>query len=260
MIEAMSLVRAVLAGDAAQEGEALRLGKAFADDGRNRRHDRYVIAAMLKQMALERKGLKSRTDMLAEREKAAAELYAEFSDVPEVYRLFLGIARNSTEPKARTVIADLLKKPAPENIKGEAQAMLERFDLPGRKFDLKFRLTNGTEFDLSKHTNPVVLYFWGSWGNATAAAMPLIRSAARNSSAVFVGINCDSHPLPVRDGLKGEPVPGLQRWEPLAVGSPIAKELRVNQVPSVYVFHRGGILKGFGHPKELAALLQGLPK
>lgn len=265
-IEAASLLGAVRAGDAAKEAEALRGAQAFVADARNSRGDRYHVAAAVKQWTVEKKGLKDRTALLAEYEKAAAELYDGFPDVPEVYHNFLGLARNAaTGAKARALATDLLQKPAPAEVKAEAQAVIDRLDLRGKTLDLKFGLNNGTVFDLARQKgSPVVLYFWSNLGRASADAMPIIRAAAPGAGSVavagktpvFIGVNLDVDPRAAAAGLDGQPPPGAQRWEPVGVSGAVPRQLRVNQVPTVYVFNGQGVLSGFGPPRELPALLE----
>ena len=254
-IEVVSLLRGVRSGAEARAADADRLAQTYLADRSNAKRDRYLVASMLKQMAVEKKGLKDQTALFAEYEKNAAALFADFADVPEVYQLFLGLARNAPEAQARQIAADLLQKPAPPEIKAEAQAVLDRLDMPGKTLVLKFLMNDGTEFDLAKQKGtPVVLYFWASWSPGSVAALPQIREAAKRK-AVFVGVNLDLEPAAAQRALGGEPLPGLQRWEPRGIKGDVPQQLRLNRLPLVYVFDDRGVLRGTGHPRELANLL-----
>lgn len=254
-IEVVSLLRAARGGSAEAEAGATAVAQGFVDDDTNSRRDRYVIASMLKQRAVEKKAPGDPAALLSEYEKNAAELYAEYADVPEVYHLFLGLARNSPEAKARQLAADLLAKPAPPEVKAEAQAILDRLDMPGKTIDLKFITDDAKVFNLEEHRGkPVVLYFWSGRGRGSVTALPLIRDAAAGE-ATFVGFNIDPDWVAARKALGDESIPGAQGWDPRGFSGDVPRQLRLEGVPRVYVFDAQGVLRGFGHPRELSALL-----
>lgn len=255
--EVTSLFYAVRFGDTADESKAIDAANAFVADASNSRHDRYVIAAMLKQWAVIKQNIKDPAALFAAYQKNASDLYASYSDVPEVYYLFLGLARNApTSQSARSIATDLLNKPAPANVKKLAQDVLDRLDLPGKTIPLKFALGNGTTFDSTKvQGTPFVIYFWASWGDATIQGFPQIRDAAANTNAIFVGINLDQSPQAQLEAPDGSAPPGPQHWEPAGLDGAVPQALRVWQIPSVYVFDAQGVLTGFGPPSQLASLL-----
>jgi len=257
-IEVISLLKVVRTGDAAREKEALQLADTFAADGRNSRRDRFIVASTAKQWAVQKRGLTDRAALFAEYEKNATALYADFADVPDVYHLFLGLARNAPTPaKAREVAADLLAKAAPPEVKTEAQAVIDRLKMPGKKLELKFVVNDGSEFELAKHKGTaVVVYFWTSSADEpTKRAMAAIRTAASATRASFVGVNLDPGSTTRLLAPDGQPPPGPQHWTPVGINGPVPRQLRVNQVPSVYVFNAEGILQGFGPPATLPTLL-----
>jgi len=259
-LEVMSLLRAASAGETSHEADAQRLAQMFISDARNTRRDRYLVAARSKQLLVEKAVTRGRSAAILEAEKVATELYASFPDVPDVYNHFIGLANIAEPQKARRIAADILKKDAPDKVKWHAQLVLDRLNLPGSSPQIKFLATNGQEFDLAKHRGTtVVVYFWASRASAVEAT-EAIRTAAREGKATFVGVNLDIDPGPVRLGFGGEPMPGLQRWEPQGIRGGVTRQLCVERVPSVYVFDGNGELHGFGSASKVNELLEAATK
>lgn len=256
-IEAVSLIRAAQGGDIASVHEAERASREFLADRRVSKADRYTVAAIEKSWEVQRKKLPTAAAYLAEYERNARLLQAEYADVPAVYDLFLSMAINAEEAKARALVAEIQSLPAPEQVKVAARQIIERYDLPGKKLDLQLRTLGGKDIDLSVlQPGPVVVYLWSDVGTATRWQMPLIRAAAAaHPNAQFVGVNLDADPRPIREGLDGEAVPGLKIWEPLGLRGVLPKQLFAQQIPWVYVFDKSGILHGMGDPHRLADLL-----
>jgi hypothetical protein len=217
---------------------------------------------VVQQWSIHKQKLNNRNAEFEAYEKAGNALFSQFPDVPDAYYYLLGLAKNAPTPqRARNLAANLLEKTAPAEVKAEAQAIIDRQDMVGRTFPLKFGVTNGAEFDLTKEKGrPVVIYFWANRGIETAAALPSLRAAATNAQIRFVGVNLDSSPMALVKAPDGNSPPGLQAWEPLGVAGTIPKQLHVAQMPSVYVFDASGVLRGFGPPRDLAAMIQALGK
>lgn len=256
-LEVTSLLSAVRSGGVAYEEEAQELAQAFIADQRNARHERFVVASLVKHGAVQKRKLQSPEAVFAAYEENAAELRAQFGDEPEWYWFRLGLARTAPDPaKARQLASDLLSSAAPEEVKVEAQAVIDRQDLAGKTLPLAFVVSDGTRFDLAQSKGTaVVVYLWANASEPSATAMPAIRQAAATTSARFIGVNLDQTSLAQRTAPDGQPPPGPQAWEPLGLGGAIPRQLRADRVPMVYVFDAGGVLVGFGSPDRLAALL-----
>ena len=170
-IEAESMLRAVQVGGVEHETKALRLARDYRADKTNPSRDRFRIAAMVRQVGVQKENHgESREDVLAAYEKAAMDLYGEFPDEPAVYEMFLGVARNAEPVKARAVANRLLVMPAPGIVKDEAKAILARLDLPGKVLATEWTDEGGAFRSVPNYKGKIVVFYaWASWAPSADA-------------------------------------------------------------------------------------------
>jgi cytochrome oxidase Cu insertion factor (SCO1/SenC/PrrC family) len=249
------LLRAVQAGDVTVEHKADRLAREYRNDPTNPKRNRFQVASIVKQTEVKKKKLKTMDELIAAYEQNANDLMAEYGDVEEVYDLYLGVARNAAPEKAKAVAQGILRKPAPAYIKEQAQAIIDRLDMPGKKIDLELTAIDGTDFQLSKQEGKIVLiYFWATWGQGSMAALPEIKKAA-SSEVILVGVNMDQDLETAKKAIASEGLPGIHHFDARGLNGSVATQLHVWQMPGVYVFNAKGILTGFGTTRDLANLL-----
>jgi hypothetical protein len=190
-IEAESMLRAVQVGGVEHETKALRLARDYRADKTNPSRDRFRIAAMVRQVGVQKENHgESREDVLAAYEKAAMDLYGEFPDEPAVYEMFLGVARNAEPVKARAVANRLLVMPAPGIVKDEAKAILARLDLPGKVLATEWTDEGGAFRSVRNYKGKIVVFFaWASWAPSADADQKI--KTLLPPSAVLVSVNLD---------------------------------------------------------------------
>lgn len=259
-IEVEALFGAVRAGAGEHEPKAVRLAREFRANQGNPSRERYQIAAMVREREVRQQNHgESKEDVLAAYERAAMDLYGEFPNEPGVYELFLGVARNADAPKAREVANRILLMPAPPAVKDEARAMIARLDMPGKPFVAEWTDDKGAPHAVSDYKGRVlVFYVWASWAGATDADRQV--KAQMLPSAVLVSVNLDNDTALGKAARIRADLGGVAYYDNRGLDAPLARQLRANRVPGVYVVDRRGIFIGGGAPDTLAALLDSAAK
>lgn len=254
-MEVTTLLDAVDAGQVTEETRAVQLGASFRNDHANSEADRFQVARQMMELELEKKNLRSdaRTEDL---DRQADMLSTEFPNNPGVYRLYLEVVENASEAKARQVADKILSASAPAAIKDQARTVIERYDLVGKAVALDFVSESGTAFKLAdKKGKIVVAYVWSGATRTSAAAFASVAKAIKPEHEV-VGINVDKDVARAKATIAQEKPPGLQYVDERGLGSPVATQLKIVDVPCVYVFKANGELAGFGSAGQLAKLLK----
>ena len=252
-LEALSTLLAAEAGAADQEPKALRLAMAFRNDAGNSEADRFDLAA---RMASYQIGLKhlQREDTVLAYEKKADDLAVEFPKNAELYRIYLGVMRVASAQKARQVANKILLAPAPAEIKSEAQAMLDRFDMVGTRVPLEFTAVDGTRFQLEKQAgNRVVVYVWTAQSDTSKEVFLTVGKLA--GAATLVGVNVDQDVAAAAQFAAVNHAPGIRYADARGLRGPVAMQLKIQDVPSCYVFGPDGKLVGFGAIDTLSTLV-----
>lgn len=254
-LEITNLLDAVHVGEVAEEPRALRLGMKFRNDKANAEADRFQIATRMMHLDVEKKKLRSNEARLEEFERQADNFLAEFPGNADVYRLYLGVVQNAPEAKARQAANKILLAPAPEAIKQQARTVLERHDLIGKSPSLEFVGEGETAFNLEdKRGKVVIAYVWSGANQSSLSTFSTVASAMTAQHEV-IGINVEKDVAKARATIAKEKPPGLQYVDARGLGSPAAAQLKVVDVPCVYVFRTDGKLVGFGPVGQLTELL-----
>lgn len=252
-IEALSTLLAADAGATEKEPIALRLGLAFRNDRSNNENDRYEVASATVDYNLRKKNLAA-GEMMGEYEKKADTLVAEFPQNAELYRTYIGVMRVSTPARARAVALKVLTTAAPAEVKADAQFILDRLDLIGTKPALEFPTTDGKTFRLDDQAGKVVvIYIWTAQSPAFASVFDTARGFG--GRATLVGLNVDQDIERAAAASEKFNAPGAQYADARGLKSPLASWLKVQDVPSFYVFSRDGRLAGIGGFNELPNLM-----
>jgi hypothetical protein len=254
-LEVTSLLDAVDLGETGEEKRAIELGMRFRGDHGNSENDRFQVARQMMELEVENKKLRAEA-RLDELERQADQLVTEFPQQAGVYRIYLDVVENASEAKARQVAEKLSRSAAPATIKDQARTVVERYDLVGKTVGLDFVSENGTAFKLGdKKGKIVVAYVWSGASRASMAAFASVTKAIKPEHEV-VGINVDKDVTKAKATIAHEKPPGLQYVDERGLGSPIASQLKIVDVPCVYVFNVEGKLAGFGSAGQLPKLLK----
>jgi hypothetical protein len=254
-LEVTALIDAVQAGEVSEEPKALRLGMTFRNDKQLPEAQRFQVAARMMHLAVAKKNPRTDAERLAEYENQADNLLAEFPQNREVYAIFLGVVRNAPEAVARRAARKLILGPAPEDLKEQAQSVIDRYDMVGKRVDLEFATATGSNFDLASHKgNIVVVYTWSARTPAYKSAFRVAAAAAEKGHLV-VGVCVDTDPKAANELVSRENPPGVQYADARGLASPVAVRLRILDDPCIYVFDANGTLAGFGPTAMLGELL-----
>lgn len=254
-LEVTSLLDAVDLGEVDHEARATQLGMNFRRDHTHPEGERFQVARQMMELEMEKKKLRAEA-RLDELERQADALATEFAGNAGVYRLYLEVVENTSEAKARQVAQKITSGPAPAAVKDQARTVIERFDLVGKTVGLDFVSENGTAFKLGEKKGKIVVaYVWSGASRASVAAFASVSKAITPEYEV-VGINVDKDVAKAKATIAQEKPPGLQYVDARGLGSPVATQLKVVDVPCVYVFKANGELAGFGSAGQLTKLLK----
>lgn len=255
-IEVVSTLRAVQTGAIEQEARALRMAQEFRADTKLPSLDRYHVATTVTQIEVRKKNLVNQVDLMAEYEKRALDLYGEFPNEPAVMEMLLGVARNATPTQARSVAAQILRLPAPQNIKEEAQAVIDRLDQPGKPLAVEWQDDKGKFHKTADYKGKVlVFYLWSTWTPASEAAHPVVVGSLK-ADVVLVSVNVDTQVDKGKSAKNKSPLSGIDYYDSRGLAGPLPKQLKASKVPAVHVVDANGIYIGTDSPKNLPELLK----
>ena len=255
-IEAVTLMQAVQLGLTAEEPRAQRLAAEFRSDLKQSSAHRYEVASLMTQSEVWKKKIKDRDALMAEHERHAFVLLGEFPGEPAIYERFLGIAHNSNSAKAREMAEHVLMMPAPTHLKEQALAVLDRLNLPGTSPGLEWQDENGVSRKISDYKGKIVIFYvWATWIPEAENAHALVASAV-SAGIELVCVNVDTDVTQGQQARKKTTLPGGNYYDERGLKSPLALQLKANQVPGVHVIDAKGVYVGRGLPSDLPKLLQ----
>jgi len=251
-IEALATLSQAQLGDVGSEPRALRLGYVFRQDLQNDEGDRFEVAARMMEYSIGQKQLPA-SQLMGEYEKRADGLVAEFPKHAGVYNIYLGLMRISSVVDARRMATKVLVSPADSTVKDQAKDILAQLDLVGTRPEIEFTAVDGTQFQLKDQLGKIVVfYIWTSQSQEVAQVFTAVRQ--NTSGATLVGVNIDQDPAAAAGAAARSGAPGIQYSDTRGLKGPLPQQLKVQQVPSVYVFRADGTLAGFGAVSDLARL------
>jgi len=256
-IEAIAELHGVKDGDAAQEKNAMELGKAFRADRSHSVNARTSVALAMDRLALSGKiKAKSVADRPSEKEKVADGIRAELGHTPELHEYYVEIARAGDMFTAKRIATNLLQWPTAANIRAEAQAIVDRSALVGQKLTLQLPLLEGGTVDLAQTTGgPTVLVAW-----SPSAGSDMLQSLAPFRNTVppgvrFVYLALGGTAVDAAAQCARAPLKGLYCQQLKNTVGPVNKALKLKSVPYLYVLNKEGKVAGFGPVGELPGLL-----
>jgi thiol-disulfide isomerase/thioredoxin len=126
----------------------------------------------------------------------------------------------------------------------KAAGARKRLQSEGKPFTLRGTTTDGRPFDLASHRGRVVVvYYWASWCEPCKQELNTLQSLAtkygRNGLTV-VGINLDTDQQAFLATQRASRFPGILLREPGGLDGPLANDMGILTLPTVFVVDRQG--------------------
>ncbi len=177
----------------------------------------------------------------------ARQLLKDFPKREEPWEMLLAVAMKAPEAKARILAREIVEGTASEAVKTQARAVLNKLELLGKPFQLKFTALDGREVDLSKMRGRVVLVdFWATWSGPYVAQWPQFKTACQiwqNMGCEVVGISFDTDKETLKTFLAGEKVEWPQYFDGQGWKNKIGLENDIKSLPALWLIDKKGILR-----------------
>ena len=185
----------------------------------------------------------------------AEKLRHEFGDLPEVFRLYAGVAKGADMKNAMRLAEKIIASSAPAETTAEAGAILNRQLLIGRRLNGKLTSLDGKTVDFEKGIrNPTLIYVWPishpDLLRGIAAAKKVLPA---NAQIVYFSPGATEAQL--RDIKKQPPIKGAFCYQPAGQSRSFAEQLQLQHAPYVFVLNGSGAVVGYGAARELPGLL-----
>jgi hypothetical protein len=241
-LEAIMLVQAVQSGDTAIEGRMETTVNAFINDKTVGEAYRAEIAGTHAFAGLAGKAL-SADEMSNAQEKIARSLMLSFPSQPQGYESLLTLAQQKDMVKEKALLQELLATPAPVSVKQSVQLLLERLALVGQPFsDVLSDAGAKTVQSAVVAGKPTLVYTWASWSPGSIDMAEKL--AKRNTAAAnLVGVNLDSDQTVAMDLATKHGLPGAQQFDSRGADGALAKRLKVNGAPLVFLIDAKGVIQ-----------------
>jgi hypothetical protein len=254
-IQVISLLRAANTGTIELEPQALRLARDYRSDTANASHDRYQVAMTVLQREILRKTIKDQAQLMQEYHDRALDLYGEFPNEPAVFELFLGVARNAEPVLGRSTADAILRMPAPDSIKSEAQAVIDRLDMPGKPVAFEWQDESGKSFSVANFKGKILIFYvWASWAHNSIDGFSLV-AAAKGPGIEVISVDVDTDPQKGRQAMSKTDIGAIVYSDGRGMKGPLPQQLRAYRVPGVHVVDAKGTYVGTGSPADLGGLL-----
>lgn len=230
-IEVFALIRQVVSVHDPENIDALKL--YFADSSLSN-ETRYDILSTLKGVELRLGRIKTRNDLRETRLAHARELINEFPENPKGYGYMLSVAKSIPGEKAASIARDISVMPsAPPEIRAGARRLASQREMEGKPFNL-------TAVDTQKYMGkPLVVY---SWTTQRQDVLRQVARWARNLDVQFLGVNLDEDKEFARDVAARFPLFHDQIYDGGGMDGPLAAELYLTMVGSLYIVAKNGVL------------------
>jgi len=259
--ETLGLLTALENGQSADRSRLNTLVQEVREDANLTDHDRFVVAARVGGLAIkETQGL-DRAARFTAYETLAKELVAEFPGEAEPYESLLALANDQPDAaKGKQLAQQLLTLNSPESIKAGAQRMLDRMDMIGKPLDFSFQDSRGATLSADSYRGKiVVLYAWTGMGdNSHRWVSGLLGQAGEE--VICIGLNVDPDASAAQAKISDVSLNSLQVYDPGGLSGPLAEQLNLSRLPTLYLIDRTGVVREIGSlrgfPEKLNQLLK----
>ncbi len=259
-VEALAGLEGIVVDDVAHERTAVATAAAYRADKGNPASDRFEVAHAMDGRAISKKIMgrpwHSHAPMA---EDMMDRLRVEFGHRPEVYGGYVSLAEHADCDNARDVALKIMQSPAPPFAKTAARRLLERYALVRQPLDFPLTPVQGKATTLAKEagkTTVVVLYD----GIRSPAGPPGLHDYKKNprpnTQWIYIAIGT---PPPLAKGAKPwQKPPGLDCVEALGTKSPLYAQLKLTQLPAVFVLDEAKKLSAYGRIDQMPWLFTGI--
>lgn len=200
---------------------------------------------------------------LAEWEKSLSEHLAQYPDYPQNVMLQeqrVNMIQELEPARVLALLEELAKSPNSE-VAAMAKANLgvarEREQLKTKPLELKFKAADGTDVDLEKLRGKVVLVqFWATWCGPCVAELPqLVELYKKHHEQGFeiLGVSLDDEEKNFQALLKKRKIAWPQHFDGLGWETPLAKRFGIEQLPTLWLVNKQGMVVDLDADKDLAA-------
>ena len=240
---------AVQLGNTNRVADLKALEKARMDDPNATEDERFRLR--IGQLQREVGQAREPAEALAAMEKGAQSLQKQFPNRPEVSSILLQVAEGRLQmgqtETGRSLLDDLLKGDAPEEVKTEATQLKEKLDLVGQPLQLQFTAVDGRQVDLQKMDGKVVLVdFWATWCAPCRAELPKVKEAYRqwhDKGFEIVGISFDQEKDALTNFVARESMPWPQYFESSGDNNKYGEQFHIGGIPAMWLVDKKGKLR-----------------
>lgn len=220
--------------------------------------DRFHIAATAANRRALAKMSQGRAAALAELEKGARSLLAQFPNRTETYEMLQMVALESEPEKAVQIAKEISESNAPEAVKEAVKPLL----MIGKPLAIRFKAVDGREIDLAKMGGKVVLVdFWATWCGPCVQELPNVLSAYEKLNPKgfeIVGISFDKDKDRLLAFVKDHKMTWPQYFDGKVWENDLGKQFGIQGIPAMWLVDKKGILRDINARAELAGRVEKL--
>jgi len=233
-MEILLLANAIYSGDTTSLSRITAASQAFSSDVTIPGAYRAEAEAAFEFSQANTQG-KSANDAAAALEAVARSLIRDYPDQAPGYLSLLTQALQRDNATARTMAAEVVNSPAPENVQADARRLMNRLDLVGQRIDKVLGPALNQDAKAGwQEGKPTLIYFWASWSPDSLALGQML--AGRKLSAVnLVGICLDKNAASAAAVAATLQLPGQLIYVHGGMDDPLVVHLGAAGTPLVYL-------------------------
>lgn len=199
-------------------------------------------------------------DMMPTYEKATRELLRDFPTRPESYQMLYAVGVRSSGAKARKIAQEILAGGgASADLKKSARIILSRINRLGKPLRIKFEAIDGRKIDTAKMKGKVILIdFWATWSAPSISRLEQlerIQQKYQDKEVAILGISFDHQRQALSAYVAHRKLAWPQHFDNGSKVKTLREILNVDQIPSLWVLDKKGVLRSTNAHQNLGELL-----